>query len=135
MVQVSEAHQCLSGAPKTELLDTLILARLMRGSQEEYATASIHHYNRKGPRVDLTWNSLLDLTTMIEGQTCGWSRSEAHQCLSGAQKTELLDTLKILARLVRGSQEEYATVSIHHYSGERPRVGLTWSSLLDLSSG
>ena len=30
---------------------------------------------REGLRVGLIWSSLLDLTTTIEGQTCGWSRS------------------------------------------------------------
>ena len=70
---VSEAHQCLSGARKTELLDTLVLGNLVRGTQDGCATVSIHHYSGERPRrVGLIWSSLLDLSSMSEGQTCGW---------------------------------------------------------------
>ena len=47
----------------------------MIGSQEDGTTLSIHYYNGEGPEVGLTWSSVLDLTTMIEGQIEVCSRS------------------------------------------------------------
>ena len=56
-------------------MDTLVIGSLMIGSQEDGTTLSIHYYNGEGPEVGLTWSSLLDLTTMIEGQIEVCSRS------------------------------------------------------------
>ena len=75
-------------------MDTLVLGSLVIGSQEESATLSIHHYNGEGPRVGLTWSSVLDLTTMIEGQIEVCSRSGKLINVSLAhERLALMDTL------------------------------------------
>ena len=56
-------------------MDTLVIGSSMIGSQKDRTALSIQHYSGEGPRVGRTWSSLLDLTTTIEGQTCGWSKS------------------------------------------------------------
>ena len=74
-------------------MDTLVIGNLVVGSQKECATVSIHHCSGEGPRVGLTWSSLLDLSTISEVQICGLVQvSEAHQYLFDALKAELLDT-------------------------------------------
>ena len=45
-------------------MDTMILASLMIGSQEDGTILSMHHYSGEGLGVDLTWSSLLDLLTI-----------------------------------------------------------------------
>ena len=47
----------------------------MIGSQEDGTTLSMHYYSGEGPGVGLTWRSVFDLTTMIEGQSEVWFRS------------------------------------------------------------
>ena len=60
-------------------MDTLVLGSLVIGSQKERATLSMPHYSGEGPRMGLTWSSLLDLSTMSEVQICGLVQvSEAH---------------------------------------------------------
>ena len=116
----------------TELLDTLVLGNLVRESQEDGTTLSIHYYSGEGPGVGLTWSSLLDLTTTIEGQFEVCSRSVKCNNVSLVhERLALMDTL-ILGSLLIGSQKECVTLSMHRHGGEGPRVGLTWSSLLDL---
>ena len=104
----------------------------MRGSQEDGTTLSIHYCSGEGPGVGLAWSSLLDLNTTIEGQICGCSRSvKCNNVPLVYERLALMDTL-ILGSLLIGSQEDCATLPMHRHDGEGPRVGLTWSSLLDL---
>ena len=97
----------------TELLDTLVLGHLVRGSQENDTTRSIHYCSGEGPGVGLTWSFLLDLTTTIEGQFEVCSRSVKCNNVSLVhERLALMDTL-ILGSLLIGSQKDCATLSMY----------------------
>ena len=112
-------------------MNTLVHGSLVVRAQEDCADLSMHRHDGEGPRVGLTWSSLLDLLTNIR-------RLEAILWLlqvSGVQQflsqTDQMDSL-ILGSLVIESQEESATLAMHCYRGKGLRVDLTWSSSFDL---
>ena len=116
-------------------MDTLVIGSSMIGSQEDGTILSMHHYNREGPTVGLTWSSiLLDLSTSGEGQTCGWSRSVKLINVSLEHERRTRWTHWYLEASWFDHMRTVPPFQCITTTGEGLRVGLTWSSLLDLST-